>query len=186
MAYTNGTGLSYFTVGPPDTDPVSDGASYLRDIIAWMKDPTAGPGSLNELPIGSIYMNETVDTNPGDAALLGYGTWVELEARVLLGAGEDGGSTFVRGATAGAESINLEHNHQWHSTSGGSGSGSYGIDCITGGASVKSSFDSGGAAQDVNATENELNKNHYTNKQLSASQSIMPPYRVVKMWKRTA
>ena len=38
-------------------------------------------------PVGSIYMNATVATNPG--TLLGFGTWIEFSTgRVLLGVGE--------------------------------------------------------------------------------------------------
>jgi hypothetical protein len=62
-------------------------------------------------PVGSIYMNATVATNPG--TLLGFGTWVEFSTgRILLGAGEGTDDqptpevkTFVAGDTGG------EYNH---------------------------------------------------------------------------
>jgi len=62
-------------------------------------------------PVGSIYMNATVATNPG--TLLGFGTWIEFSTgRILLGVGEGTDDqptpevkTFVAGDTGG------EYNH---------------------------------------------------------------------------
>jgi len=62
-------------------------------------------------PVGSIYMNATVATNPG--TLLGFGTWAAFSTgRILLGAGEGTDDqptpevkTFTAGDTGG------EYNH---------------------------------------------------------------------------
>lgn len=55
-------------------------------------------------PIGSIYMNKTDSTNP--ATLFGFGTWVAIEGRVVVGKAAAG--TFATaGATGGAETVTL-------------------------------------------------------------------------------
>jgi hypothetical protein len=58
-------------------------------------------------PVGSIYSNASVATNPG--ALLGFGTWTAFGAgRVMIG---DGGG-FSAGATGGsADAIVVSHTH---------------------------------------------------------------------------
>ena len=66
-------------------------------------------------PVGSVYVNATVSTNP--ATLLGVGTWVAYgEGRVPVG--KAGSGTFdTLGATGGAETHTLtlneipSHNH---------------------------------------------------------------------------
>lgn len=65
-------------------------------------------------PIGSIYMNKVNATNP--ATLLGFGTWVAITGRVVVGKAASG--TFATaGATGGAETHTLTiaempaHNH---------------------------------------------------------------------------
>lgn len=62
-------------------------------------------------PVGSIYMNAGVATNP--ATLLGFGTWSALgEGRVLMGAGTGGGGTYTAGATGGSKDATLvSHTH---------------------------------------------------------------------------
>lgn len=79
-------------------------------------------------PIGSIYTNKTNATNP--ATLLGFGTWVALAGRVVVGKSASG--TFATaGATGGAETHTLtvaempSHNHGMtrfgYTTSGANG-----------------------------------------------------------------
>ena len=71
--------------------------------ITNVGQPTSGDNvvSFDDIyPVGSIYMNATVSTNPG--TLLGVGTWVEMgEGKVLLG--ESG--SYAAGATGGETSV---------------------------------------------------------------------------------
>ena len=62
-------------------------------------------------PVGSMYFNVSVATNP--ATLLGFGTWVAAGAgRVLIGVGTLSGNTFTAGATGGAFDATLPaHTH---------------------------------------------------------------------------
>ena len=56
-------------------------------------------------PVGSIYSNATVATNPG--TLLGFGTWVAVEGVVVVGY-KSGDSNFgTPGATVGAATVTL-------------------------------------------------------------------------------
>lgn len=49
-----------------------------------------------DLPVGTIYMNTSDSTNP--ATLLGYGTWVAIQDRMIIGAS----GTYAAGSTGGS------------------------------------------------------------------------------------
>lgn len=74
-------------------------------------------------PVGSIYVNKTVATNP--ATLLGFGTWAALEGRVLVGKASSG--TFVAAGGTGGEETHVlttpEMPAHVHSVTGGGASG---------------------------------------------------------------
>ncbi len=118
-------------------------------------------------PVGSIYTNMAVATNP--ASLLGMGTWVAFgEGRVLVGKASSGTfDTLV--ATGGAETHTLStgelpaHTHtvDKYNASGGSGEGVQTGGNVTG--TVTSNSTGGGGAH-----------------------NNLQPYIVVYMWKRTA
>ena len=62
----------------------------LNNIYEWIKDLDerllSGTLNLEDVyPIGSIYINKTDSRNPSE--ILGVGTWVSLEGRVLVGIG---------------------------------------------------------------------------------------------------
>ena len=120
-------------------------------------------------PVGSIYTNIAVATNP--ASLLGMGTWVAFgEGRVLVG--KAGSGTFdTLGATGGAETdahtlTISEMPAHTHGTVG-STSGVYG----NGG-----NWNSSGGGGTTASTGGGAAHTH----------DILQPYIVVYMWKRTA
>jgi hypothetical protein len=144
-------------------------------------------------PVGSIYINATVSTNPG--TLLGFGTWTAFGAgRVLVGfdstnvlfdtAEETGGSanatlpshthTFTGTALA-------SHTHQIGSrdstaNDGASNAQEFVNDFgIGGGAAATTSSVSGGTPAGTNSTEGA-----------TATNANYQPYITVYMWKRTA
>ena len=76
----DGTSLELITLG------TTDGKLGIKD--AGVTAAKLATDALElAYPVGSIYMNATVATNPG--TLLGFGTWIEFSTgRVLLGVGE--------------------------------------------------------------------------------------------------
>lgn len=157
-------------------------------------------------PVGSIYMSVN-STNPG--TLFG-GTWTQIKDRFILAAG----STYAGGATGGAATINLAHSHtvdshnhslpantgshtltvseipahthgtgyQWNT---GAGSARWGVSDNLGTTAATSST-GGGGGHTHPIGGNTGNKSPGTNSKLSSSQSILPPYLAVYVWKRTA
>jgi len=124
-------------------------------------------------PVGSIYMNAAVATNP--ATLLGFGTWVAYaEGRVPVGKASSG--TFdTLNATGGAETdshtltINEMPSHTHTTTNSGDEAGH-------GKPATGSSSPEGSGIHTSNATGGGQAHTH----------DILQPYIVVYMWKRTA
>ena len=129
----------------------------------------------NAYPVGSIYMNCSNATNPG--TLLGFGTWSAFgEGRVLIGIDSSDTDFDTAEETGGSKTHTLteaqlpSHRHQVGSNDSGTGTGGAAgnmelvRDAGTGnGPAVNSSFTGSGQAH-----------------------TIVQPYIVVYMWKRTA
>ena len=161
--------------------------------------PTATPGTNNTqlattafvvtalqalYPVGSVYINASVSTNP--ATLLGFGTWTEVGAgRVLVGQdtgdtsfdvlGETGGfkdASVVAHTHTGTTAANGGHSHTFPLTSNsGSGVGGW----------------SGGAVLSNAPTSTVSDHTHsFTTDSTGSSgtNANLQPYVVVKMWKR--
>lgn len=167
--------------------------------------PTAGPGTnttqlattsfvttaLSLLyPVGSVYINAAVSTNP--ATLLGFGTWTEFGAgKVMVGLDsadalfdtleETGGSknaTLVSHThTATSVVTDPTHSHNTYGAYGGGGNpgGSLNINNPGGQNQSVTSSSTGITVATTNSTEGS-----------SAANANVQPFIVVKMWKRTA
>ena len=133
-------------------------------------------------PVGSVYMNASVATNP--ATLLGFGTWVALSAgRVLIGAGEGTDAqptpetvTFTAGSTGGEYNHTLTedempvHNHVQKKFTRG-----YNVDYGSGwGIRPIADVGGNGTSYLTNNSGGDLAHNN------------LQPYLVVYMWTRTA
>jgi hypothetical protein len=142
-------------------------------------------------PIGSVFLS-VVSTDP--ATLLGFGTWSRIaEGQFLVGLNSADADFDTAEETGGAKSISIRHNHSvstnnenshTHAFTTGNASTAQGNVALTGAANVASypgHTHSGttGAGSSHNHTVNESNA-------LSNTQSILPPYFVVYVWKRTA
>jgi hypothetical protein len=144
-------------------------------------------------PVGSIYINAGVSTNP--ATLLGFGTWTAFGAgRVMVGLNasdalfdtleETGGSkdAIVVSHTHTATSTVTDPQHQHAASSGNflteTGSGSYAYGGT--GANISVVTNTANASTGVTvATTNSTEGSSGTNANLQ-------PYITVAMWKRTA
>lgn len=131
-------------------------------------------------PVGSIYTNATVSTNP--ATLLGFGTWSAFgDGRVLVGNGTSD-QAFAAGATGGASTHTLTaaqmpaHTHV--ATYGGTlgvNANDPGFGSEVGGLGTGGSF---GATGRGSAALNNTGG--------GGSHNNLQPYIVVYMWRRTA
>lgn len=142
-------------------------------------------------PVGSVYINASVSTSP--ATLFGFGTWSVFGAgKVLVSQDTTDASFDVLSETGGSKdsivpshthtastnTVDLSHTHQWYDTiSGGSAAGF-------------SSADSNnlGSAQTGPMSANATHSHTVTvaSTGVSATNTNLQPYIVVKMWVRTA
>ena len=138
-------------------------------------------------PVGSIYTNATVSTNPG--TLLGFGTWSAFGAgRVMVGF-DSGNALFDTAEETGgsADAIVVTHTHtatstvtdsgHVHSVTTNSGSGSY----VGYGANSAA-----GSQNTASATTGITVATTNTNTGSSGTNANYQPYITVYMWKRTA
>ncbi len=144
-------------------------------------------------PVGSVYTNATVNTNP--ATLLGFGTWTAFGAgRVMVGFDSSNALFDAAEETGGsADAITVSHTHTATTTSTDSGHSH--------GSTVGSGFISNGGSEQL-AGGNNLNFGR-PNTTATATASISStttvasagssgtnanyqPYITVYMWKRTA
>lgn len=154
--------------------------AFVQDIAAAVK---------NELyPVGSIYTNSSVSTNPG--TLLGFGTWAAFGAgRVMVGfdsgnslfdtAEETGGSAnaIVVSHTHTATVTDPGHTHQYKQTGNSTGTSSFSRTGLsTTYASTNDLIETSTTGITVaNSTEGS-----------SGTNANYQPYITVYMWKRTA
>lgn len=140
-------------------------------------------------PVGSIYMNATVATNPG--TLLGFGTWTAFGAgKVPVGIDASDTDFDTAEETGGAKTVTLDidempsHRHGGIQPSGSAGSNSNGfdVDGPANGADTdayqKFTKYAGGSGSDANGT--------LTSAGATQAHTNLQPYIVVYMWKRTA
>lgn len=136
-----------------------------------------GSTSSGQLPVGSIYMNRTVATNP--ATLLGYGTWTQISDTMIMAAG----ATYPASTSGGSATVTqteaqlAAHYHV------------QGNPMETG---HTASFLNGS----INSTSRSLetvivagSSNEYVNTTSKGSASAMsnlPPYITAYVWERTA
>jgi hypothetical protein len=138
------------------------GEDYKTDVVVLNEELRKVNDNIQKIyPIGSIYINASVDTNP--ATLLGFGTWEVFGAgRVLIGINSADADFDTAEETGGAKTVDISHNHGGYTGVGSSGTGAYTGAEVTYGKNHVHSIASGG----------------------SSTQSIVQPYIVVYMWKR--
>jgi hypothetical protein len=139
-------------------------------------------------PVGSIYNNISVSTNP--ATLLGFGTWEAIAGRVVVGLDAGNAAFDTLGETGGsADAIVVSHTHtatvtdptHSHTVSPpvyyGGGNGLVGAASTSDGAS--------GSAQSTNSVATGISVSNSTTGS-SGTNANLQPYVVAYVWKRTA
>jgi hypothetical protein len=189
-----------------DTIPnVTDGVDYpeasdmnvLNDAVEALQakvgiDDSAVATSIDYIlknkiyPIGTLYTNYSVATNP--ATLFGFGTWVAVTDEVLVGKASSG--TFASIGSLGAETESVAHTHTGPSHTHG--------DAHVHGIEERWMEGSGGLSSEggpdylirTNSQDNEDTDAGGTGNtgamSANATASIIQPTRVVYMWRRTA
>jgi hypothetical protein len=154
-------------------------------------------------PVGSIYINASVSTNP--ATLLGFGTWVAFGAgRVLVGVdagdasfntlGETGGSKdaiVVSHTHTGTTSTTGEHNHtvpHWHGANYSESGVSWNSRTASGNTTDKSGGQGVATNNNVFSLDNGDHSHTFTTASTGSSgtNANLQPYITVYMWRRTA
>jgi hypothetical protein len=148
-------------------------------------------------PVGSIYINASVATDP--ATLLGFGTWAAFGAgRVPVGTG----SGFTAGSTGGsADAVVVSHTHTASTAAAGSATGSisgygplgtfYSTSGVFSGSNYQYDGMQGASGRSGNNTANLSIPDHTHGVTVnaagaSATNANLQPYIVVYMWTRTA
>jgi hypothetical protein len=178
--------------GTPLAPTASSGTSTTQ--IATTAFATTGIQAL--YPVGSIYINASVATNP--ATLIGFGTWTAFGAgRVMMGSGN---ASYLIGTTGGsADAVVPTHTHTYSSTSGstdlshthtiggasnGSGGGADSNQVLLANFSSSNNKTSSGASVSMTHTHTVSGTTDSTG--VSPTGANLQPYIVVYMWQRTA
>jgi len=180
--------------GTPSAPTASTGTSSTQiATTAFVQSALVGA-----YPIGSIYMNAAVATNP--ATLLGFGTWVAFGAgKVPVGLNAaDSDFNTVEGTGGSKDSIIPTHNHS-AGTLATDSQGAHqhttgtGRSASTAGSTVSyfSGLQGGASGTALSTTDSQGSHVHSisgdtANAGESATGKNLQPYIVVYMWKRTA
>ena len=170
--------------GTPDTAQVSQLLDALKIVAASVVKTQMASVFY---PVGTYYGNDSNPTNP--AVLFGFGTWVRVEGRAIMGCDGTGAGTF---GTPGSQGGALTHTHTAqgtaitvdqmppHSHNVINIAGSDGIP-DTGITTGEKTVDGPSPATALSSTGGGQTHTHTIQ-----SASSLPPYRVAYLWRRTA
>jgi hypothetical protein len=179
---------------PTGTTAVTQSAGNNTTALATTAFVTAGLQAL--YPVGSIYINAGVTTNPG--TLLGFGTWTAFGAgRVMVGLNGSDALFDALEETGGSKDATLvSHSHTFSGTTAGVGDhqheetiGQIGL-FGTGGSYSRGAY--GGTSSGLVDLTNGAGAHDHTysgttsTQGSSATDANLQPYITVAMWKRTA
>lgn len=133
-------------------------------------------------PIGSVYMNATDATNPG--TLLGFGVWVSIPGRFLVGVGDNGDGKAYTSLESGGlkDQIIPEHNHSITDSGHIHGIRGGGNDDDGGPRPPGGNNNSG----TLEGTQNATTGITIDNEGEDATDKNLPPYLAVYLWRRVS
>ncbi|MBR2511404.1 MAG: hypothetical protein IKL32_00010 [Alphaproteobacteria bacterium] len=178
---------------PSISTPTMNGVANVGTENAYARGDHVHPSdttkcSLQQVyPVGSIYMNANVSTNP--ATLFGFGTWTQLKDKFILACGNN----HNRGETGGQENTtlvagNLPKQQGYFQVHGGGGAQPGTVIAGVDGTVFKTSnvvsgyYRQGSRYSGGNSVSDVI----YDNGGSSTPFSNMPPYIAVYVWIRTA
>lgn len=177
------------TDGLVNAVPVANGGTGASSVSAAVSNLSA-----SIYPVGSIYINAAVSTNPG--TLLGFGTWVSFgTGRVLIGVDSSDSAFDVLGETGGSKNATLvSHSHTFSATTDGQSADhthniTYDNRGDAFGGSPSMSITPGSSSRSTTGTSNDHTHDFSGSTDTqgsSATNANLPPYVTVYMWKRTA
>ena len=135
-------------------------------------------------PVGTYYGNDTDPTNP--ATLFGFGTWVRVEGRALMGCDGTGAGTF---GTPGAQGGALTHTHTANGTAltiAQMPSHTHSVLTDASGSLDMQSMVSSDNSDEGYGGVTGSTGDGQTHTHTIQSSSSLPPYRVAYLWRRTA
>lgn len=145
-------------------------------------------------PVGTIYTNISVSTNP--ATLFGFGTWVAIAGRVVVGLDASDTAFDTAGETGGSkDAINVSHTHTvtdaGHNHLQGYGANTspaarYGIETGLSEARLDYSGATGYTTTSAANTSTETTGITIDSAGSSGTNANLQPYVVAYVWKRTA
>jgi hypothetical protein len=170
-------------LGTPTAPTASSGTSTTQ--LATTAFVTAALSAA--YPVGSIYINAGVSTNP--ATLLGFGTWTAFGAgRVLVGLNASDASFDTLEETGGSkDAIVVSHTHTATVTDPGhlhTYTKPQGTDTVSGGG-ITIQTNSGATTANTSTAVTGISVANSTTGS-SGTNANLPPYITVNMWKRTA
>ena len=200
---STGTGNTVLSASPtftgtPLAPTASAGTNNTQLATTAYADAAVAAVRLVLYPVGSIYINAGVATNP--ATLLGFGTWVAFGAgRVMVGLNGSDALFDALEETGGSKDATLvSHSHTFSGTTAGVGNhqheetisgvpifgsgGTYTTVGLYGGAGNNISVDLTGSAGAHDHTYSGTTSTQGS----SATNANLQPYITVAMWKRTA
>ena len=141
-------------------------------------------------PVGSIYTNASVSTNPG--TLLGFGTWTAFGAgRVMVGFDSSNALFDAAEETGGsADAIVVSHTHTGSTSTAGAHTHGFSSNVVANPASIQLSGSGALAGGTSLTTTNSAGDHGHTfttdSTGSSGTNANYQPYITVYMWKRTA
>jgi hypothetical protein len=175
------TGTTGVTQTSTDDSTKLATTAFVQDVAAAVKEAL--------FPVGSIYVNADVTTNP--ATLLGFGTWTAFGAgRVMVGLnGSDTLFDTLEETGGSKDAIVVSHTHT--GTTASAGAHTHSVDIPVGNDSGLSIIEvAGGSLPTKTYTTSTAGTHDHTfttdSTGSSATNANLQPYITVAMWKRTA
>jgi len=187
------------TDGLVNAVPVANGGTGASSVPAAVSNLSA-----SIYPVGSIYINVAVSTNPG--TLLGFGTWVAFgSGRVLVGVDSSDSAFDTLGETGGSKNaIVVSHDHSFSGSTSSNGNhyhavdyprdcgagGQFGTETVSG-INANGFCDGGDYAGAIPISQTAGSHAHSVSGTTGTSGSSgtnanLQPYITVYMWARTA